>query len=76
VKDFVEFLAKGLVSEPGHVQVKEMKGDGTTIYELMVAPDDLGKVIGKKGRTARALRTLLQAAATKANTRAILEILD
>lgn len=76
MREFVEYLAKGLVSDPSAVIVKEMKGDGTTIYELTVAPDDLGKVIGKKGRTARALRTLLQAAATKQKTRAILEILD
>jgi predicted RNA-binding protein YlqC (UPF0109 family) len=76
VKEFLEFLAKGLVSEASQVGVKELKGDGTTIFELTVAQDDLGKVIGKKGRTARALRTLLQAAATKAKTRAILEILD
>ena len=76
MREFVEYLARGLVSEPDHVQVKELKGDGTTIFELTVAADDLGKVIGKKGRTARALRTLLQAAATKAKTRAILEILD
>lgn len=76
MKDFVEYLARGLVSSPDAVIVKEMKGDGTTIFELTVAQDDLGKVIGKKGRTARALRTLIQAAATKAKTRAILEILD
>lgn len=76
MREFVEFLAKGLVSDPDQVQVKEVKGDNATIYELTVAADDLGKVIGKKGRTARALRTLIQAAATKANERAILEILD
>ena len=76
MKDFVEFLAKGLVANPDQVRVSEHVGDGTTIYELSVAQEDLGKVIGKKGRTARALRTLLQAASTKAKTRAILEILD
>jgi predicted RNA-binding protein YlqC (UPF0109 family) len=74
--EFIEFMAKGLVSNPDAVQVKAMAGDGTTIYELTVAPDDLGKVIGKKGRTARAMRTLLQAATSKEKTRAILEILD
>ena len=76
MKDFVEYLAKGLVSDTGAVNVKELQGDGGTIFELSVAPDDLGKVIGKKGRTARALRTLIQAAATKQKTRATLEILD
>ncbi len=69
-------MARGLVASPDAVNVKEMSGDGTTILELTVAVEDLGKVIGKKGRTARAMRTLLHAAATKDKTRAILEILD
>jgi predicted RNA-binding protein YlqC (UPF0109 family) len=76
LKPLVEFMAKGLVSAPDDVQVKELEGDGSTVLELTVAPDDLGKVIGKKGRTARAMRTILQAAGTKTGVRAILEILD
>lgn len=74
--ELVEYMAKGLVADPHGVNVKEVKGSGSTVYELTVSPDDLGKVIGKKGRTARALRTILQAACAKDKTRAILEILD
>ncbi len=76
MKALVEYMAKGLVSDIAAVSVKELKGDGATIFELSVAGDDLGKVIGKKGRTARALRTILQAASAKHKTRSILEILD
>jgi predicted RNA-binding protein YlqC (UPF0109 family) len=76
VKDLVEYIARSLVSEPDDVQVKELEGERTTVYELRVAPADLGKVIGKHGRTARSIRTVLSAAATKAGKRAVLEIME
>jgi predicted RNA-binding protein YlqC (UPF0109 family) len=76
MKALVELMARGLVATPDAMQVKELAGEGSTVYELSVAPEDLGKVIGKKGRTARAMRTILQAAGSKSKVRAILEILD
>jgi len=77
MKDFVEFIAKGLVDNPAQVKVNQIKGGKTTIYELTVAPEDLGKIIGRQGRTARAMRTLLTAAAAKNGmNRAILEIVE
>ncbi|MCB1152852.1 KH domain-containing protein, partial [bacterium] len=62
MKELIEFVAKGLVDNPDEVRVDEVDGDGEVIFELTVAEDDLGKVIGKSGRTARALRTILSAA--------------
>jgi hypothetical protein len=76
LKELVEYIAKALVDHPEQVSVNEVDGEKTTILELSVAEDDLGKVIGKGGRTARAMRTILSAAATKANKRAVLEILE
>ncbi|MGQ9602603.1 MAG: KH domain-containing protein [bacterium] len=76
MKELIEFIAKALVDNPDQVQVKEIEGQKTTVFELRVGPGDLGKVIGKKGRTARSIRTLLNAAATKAGKRAVLEILE
>ena len=76
LKDMVEFIVKRLVDYPEAVVVNEISGETATIIELRVAPDDLGKVIGKEGRTARSLRTLIHAAATKAKKRAVLEILE
>jgi len=76
MKDLVEYVARSLVNEPDQVDVKEIEGERTTVYELRVAPADLGKVIGKQGRTARSIRTLLSAAATKAGKRAVLEIME
>lgn len=76
MKDFVAFMAKGLVSAADQVVVNEVRGDAATVIELEVAESDLGKVIGKKGRTAKALRSLIQASAAKSRTRVILEILD
>lgn len=76
MKELIEFIAKSLVDNPDQVQVKEIEGQKTTVFELRVGPGDLGKVIGKKGRTARSIRTLLNAAATKAGKRAVLEILE
>lgn len=76
MKELVEFIARSLVSQPEQVSVKEVEGERTTVYELRVANDDLGKVIGKNGRTARSIRTLLSAAGTRAGKRVVLEILE
>jgi predicted RNA-binding protein YlqC (UPF0109 family) len=76
LKDMVEFIVRKLVDHPESVHVNEISGEQATIIELRVAPDDLGKVIGKEGRTARSLRTLIHAAATKSKKRAVLEILE
>lgn len=76
LKELVEFVVKKLVDKPESVSVSEISGEQATIVELRVAPEDLGKVIGKEGRTARAIRTLLHAAATKERKRAVLEILE
>jgi len=76
MKELVEFIAKALVDEPDKVQVTEIEGEKITVIELRVAPGDLGKVIGKQGRTARSIRTLLNATATKLRKRAVLEILE
>jgi uncharacterized protein len=75
VRDLVEYVAKSLVDEPEAVQVEERPGT-TTVYELSVGPGDLGKVIGRQGRTAKALRTLLGARAEVEGKRVTLEILD
>ena len=72
----ISYIAKALVDKPDEVEVEEFDEDGTTVYELTVAEDDLGKVIGKQGRTARAIRQLLQAASSKQHKRAVLEILE
>ncbi len=76
LQELVEFVAKSLVDHPDRVEVKEIEGEKTTVIELKVAPEDLGKVIGRQGRTARAIRTLLAAVARKQNKRAVLEILE
>lgn len=76
MKQLIEDIAKALVDEPDEVEVTEVEGEQTTVLELRVAPDDLGKVIGKQGRTARAMRTLLGAAGTKLDKRVLLEILE
>ncbi len=76
MKNLIEFIAKSLVDHPEEVLVSEIEGEQTTVLELKVAQDDLGKVIGKQGRTARALRTILSAASTKAKKRTVLEILE
>jgi predicted RNA-binding protein YlqC (UPF0109 family) len=76
LKDLIQFLAEQLVDRPTEVSVEEMEEDGAAVFELTVAEEDLGKVIGKQGRTARALRTVLSAAASKLHTRAVLEILE
>jgi len=76
MKELVKFIAQSLVDNPDQVQVKEIEGEQTSIIELKVAKEDLGKVIGKQGRTARAMRTILSAASTKIRKRAVLEILE
>ena len=76
MKKLVEDIAKALVDSPEAVSVRELEGEQNTILELRVAPGDLGKVIGKQGRTARSIRTLLGAASMKLNRRFTLEILE
>lgn len=76
MKELIEYIAKSLVDRPENVSVKETEGEKTTIIELRVAQEDLGKVIGKQGRTARAMRTILNAAGTKIGKRCVLEILE
>lgn len=75
MKDLVEFIAKSLVDQPDQVRVDEVKRGDATVVELRVAPDDLGRVIGRQGRTARAMRNLI-AAAERGGSRTILDILD
>jgi hypothetical protein len=74
--DLIEHMAKALVDSPDDVNVSEIEGERTSVIELAVAKEDLGKVIGKQGRTARAMRTLLTAASTKLNKRSVLEIIE
>ena len=75
MKGLIEFIAKSLVDSPDEVAVTEVPGERATVYELRVAPDDLGKIIGKNGRTARSMRIVVSAASTKAGgKRAVLEI--
>lgn len=75
-KDLVEYVAKSLVDDPSQVVVNMIEGEKSTILELKVAPDDIGKVIGKHGRIAKAVRTILSASATRTGKRIVLEILD
>jgi predicted RNA-binding protein YlqC (UPF0109 family) len=76
MKALIEYIAKALVDSPEQVSVAEVEGERTTVIELRVAQPDLGKVIGKDGRTARAMRTILNAAGTKIGKRCVLEILE
>ena len=76
MKELVMVMAKALVDKPDEVKIKEIEGDVTTILELKVAKDDLGKVIGKQGKTAHAMRSILNATATKLKKRAVLEIIE
>jgi len=75
-KELVEFVARSLVDEPEQVEVTMIEGEKSTILELKVAEDDIGKVIGKHGRIAKAVRTILSAASSKSGKRFVLEILD
>ena len=75
-KELIEYIAKSLVDNPDEVEVEEVGGEQTSVIELRVAKEDLGKVIGRQGRTARAMRTILGAVSTKAKKRVVLEILE
>jgi len=76
MKELLELIAKSLVDRPDEVEVTEVEGEQTTVLELRVAREDLGKVIGKQGRTARSIRTILAAAGMKLRKRVVLEILE
>ena len=76
MRELIEYIAKALVDNPDEVKVSEVEGEVTSVIELRVAKSDLGKVIGKEGRTARAMRTLLTAASTKLKKRSVLEIIE
>jgi predicted RNA-binding protein YlqC (UPF0109 family) len=76
MKELIEYIAKALVDNPDQVSVEEVEGNQTSVLELKVAKEDLGKVIGKQGRTARAMRTILSAASAKVRKRTVLEILE
>jgi predicted RNA-binding protein YlqC (UPF0109 family) len=76
MKELIEYMARALVDKPEEVAVNEVEGEKTTVYELRVSTSDLGKVIGKEGRTARSMRTILNAAGTKLGKRCVLEILE
>ncbi len=76
MKDLVEFIAKALVDEVGRIEINEIAGNQTNIIELKVAKEDIGKVIGRQGRTADAIRTILNCAAAKISKRYILQIID
>ncbi len=76
MKDLILMIAKSLVDKPDEVDLQEVEGEKTTVLELRVAKEDLGKVIGKQGKTARAMRTILNATATKLKKRAVLEIIE
>jgi uncharacterized protein len=75
-RDLIEYIAKSLVDDPAAVSVAAVEADKSTILELRVAADDIGKVIGKHGRIAKAMRTILSASASAAQKRVVLEILD
>jgi len=74
--ELVAFIARSLVDNPDQVEVREVTGEQTAVLELKVAPEDLGKIIGKQGKTAKAIRTILSASAAKMRRRAVLEILE
>lgn len=76
MRELVDFLARSLVEEPDQVRITEVRRDQATVLELRVSPPDLGKVIGRQGRTARAIRTLLSASAARRGHRYILDIID
>lgn len=76
IKDLVEYIAKSLVDETGRIEISEITGNQTNIIELKVAKEDIGKVIGRQGRTADAIRTIINCAAAKLSKRYILQIID
>ncbi len=76
MKELIKLMAQALVDNPDKVEVSEIIGEQSSVFELRVAKEDLGKVIGKQGRTAKAMRTILSAASTKMRKRAMLEIIE
>jgi predicted RNA-binding protein YlqC (UPF0109 family) len=76
MKELVRYLAESLVTNPDAVEIKESENDGASIIEIKVAKEDLGRIIGKQGRTAKSIRTLLNAAASRENRRVSLEIVE
>jgi predicted RNA-binding protein YlqC (UPF0109 family) len=76
MKELVQLLARSLVNHPDAVEVKEIQGDTASVLELKVAKEDLGRIIGKQGRTAKSIRVILTAAASRANRRVVLEIIE
>ena len=76
MKELIKYIAQALVDNPEQVRVEEVEGNQISVLELKVAKEDLGKVIGKQGRTARAMRTILSAASAKVKKRTVLEIIE
>jgi len=76
MKELVQYLAKSLVNNPDAVEVKETQGETASVLELKVAKENLGRIIGKQGRTAKSIRTILNAAASRANRKVVLEIVE
>jgi predicted RNA-binding protein YlqC (UPF0109 family) len=76
MKDLLQFLAQALVNHPEQVEVKETQGDNASVLELKVAKEDLGRIIGKQGRTAKSIRTILNAAASRTNRKVVLDIVE
>ena len=76
MKELVQYLAKSLVNDPDAVEVKETEGETASVLELKVAKEDLGRIIGKQGRTAKSIRTILNAAASRTNRKGVLEIVE
>jgi len=76
MKELVQYLAKSLVTNPDAVEVRETQGETASVLELKVAKEDLGRIIGKQGRTAKSIRTILNAAASRANRKFVLEIVE
>jgi predicted RNA-binding protein YlqC (UPF0109 family) len=76
MKDLVQYLAKSLVDNPDAVEVRETQGETASVLELRVAKQDLGRIIGKQGRTAKSIRTILNAAASRVNRKVVLEIVE
>ncbi|MGH7830974.1 MAG: KH domain-containing protein [Candidatus Binatia bacterium] len=76
MKELVQYLARSLVTNPDAVEVRETQGETASVLELKVAKEDLGRIIGKQGRTAKSIRTILNAAASRANRKFVLEIVE
>jgi len=76
MKELVQYLAKSLVNNPDAVEVKETEGENASVFELKVAKEDLGRIIGKQGRMAKSIRTILNAAASRTNRKVVLEIVE